>query len=109
MAKKLKVEIEIDAECFDIKCLEQILKDRFYSATNPYTIKVKENTIWLAVDKNGIPHLYRTKPYRDGESWKCYSTKEFPFPVYPVHLASISAWLNIPSDKLKWENDPIEI
>ena len=67
MVKKLKVQIEIDAECFDIKCLEQILKDRFYSATNPYTIKVEEITNWLAVDKNGIPHLYRTKPYRDGE------------------------------------------
>ena len=109
MVKKLKVQIEIDAEWFDIKCLEQILKDRFYSTTNPYTIKVKENIIWLAVDKNGRAHLFRTKPYRDGEQWRCYSTKEIPFPVLPVDLYSISMWLNITEDKLKWENEPIEI
>ena len=107
MAKKLKVQIEIDAEWFDIKCLEQILKDRFYSATNPYTIKVKENTNWLAVDKNKNAHLFRTKPYRDGEQWKCHSTNEIPFPVLPVELSSVCMWLNI--THIDWEDEPIEI
>ena len=65
--------------------------------------------VWLAVDKDGRGHLFRIKPYRDGEQWKCHSTKEIPFPVLPVDLSAISMWLNITVDKLKWENEPIEI
>lgn len=65
--------------------------------------------IYLAIDKDGKAHLFRTKPYRDKEQWKCHSTKEIPFPVLPVDLYAISMWLNITVDKLKWENEPIEI
>lgn len=65
--------------------------------------------IYLAIDKDGRAHLYRTKPYRDGEQWKCNSTKDIPFPVLPVELSAITMWLNISVDKLKWENEPIEI
>lgn len=42
MTKKLKVEIEIDVEWFDIKCLETILLEKFHSTCNPYTINVRE-------------------------------------------------------------------
>ena len=63
--------------------------------------------IWLAIDKNGRAHLFRTKPHRDGEQWRCYSTKEIPFPVLPVELYAVSMWLN--KTKLRWEDEPIDL
>lgn len=40
--KKLKVEIEIDIDWFSAEDLEKLLKNKFYSNSKPYTIKVKE-------------------------------------------------------------------
>jgi hypothetical protein len=63
--------------------------------------------IYLAIDKDGKAHLFRTKPYRDGECWKCNSTKDIPFPVLPVELSAVSMWLN--KTNLSWQDEPIEI
>lgn len=63
--------------------------------------------IYLAIDKDGKAHLFRTKPYRDGEQWKCNSTKDIPFPVLPVELSAVSMWLN--KINLTWQDEPIEI
>lgn len=62
---------------------------------------------WLTVDKNEKAHLFRIKPYRDGEQWRCYSTNEIPFPVLPVELSSVCMWLN--RTHIGWEDEPIEI
>ena len=62
---------------------------------------------WLGVDKNNNAHLFRIKPYRDGEQWKCKSTNKIPFPVLPIELSSALMWLNITN--LGWEDEPVEI
>lgn len=63
--------------------------------------------VYLAIDKDGNTHLFRTKPYRCGEHWECNSTKEIPFPVLPVELSAVSMWLN--KTNLTWQDEPIEI
>lgn len=62
---------------------------------------------WLAIDKNKNVHLYRIKPYRDGEQWKVHPTNKIPFPVLPVELSSAYMWLN--RTHIGWEDEPIEI
>ena len=42
MTKKLKVEIEIDVDWFNAEYLEGMLKSKFYSKDDPYTINVRE-------------------------------------------------------------------
>lgn len=62
---------------------------------------------WLAVDKDNTAYLYRTKPYRDGEQWKCNSTNEIPFPVLPVDLSSVHMWVN--NINIGWNDEAIEL
>ena len=42
MTKKLKVEIEIDVDWFNAEYLEEMLKSRFFSSGDSYTINVRE-------------------------------------------------------------------
>lgn len=62
---------------------------------------------WLAVDKDNTAYLYRTKPYREGEQWKCNSTHEIPFPVLPIDLSSVYMWLN--NINIGWNDEAIEL
>ena len=59
MTKKLKVEIEIDADWFDTESLEKILKSKFYKSCNPYTINVREISDNME-DKGNISDGYHT-------------------------------------------------
>ena len=59
MTKKLKVEIEIDIDWFNAEYLEGMLKSKFYSSSNPYTINVREISDNME-DKGNISDGYHT-------------------------------------------------
>ena len=59
MAKKLKVEIEIDVDWFEAESLEKMLKRHFFSYDNPYTINVREISDDME-DKGNISDGYHT-------------------------------------------------
>ena len=66
---------------------------------------------WLAVDKDGMEHMFRKKPVRDEESGKWVSEDGSEKGLFvPKGTAKITMRLFFKKNETPtWDNDPIEV